>query len=113
MRVGIFQGIPTIQEVSCSGQALASDSSVFSMSLYAERRLLAQVNVMNKECTTSGTFSSCLVHQRDSRSTELRTLVMDLGQNETREFTCELVNQKSGEKAKTDTWSLVIEGRRE
>ena len=113
MKVSAFEGIPSIQEISCSGEALESDVTVFAMVLLQDSRQLAQVNIMAKECTTSGAFSSCVLHETNSRRTTLKTLVMDLGATETRMYVCEVTFLRSGEKTKSSTWTLEVQGWRE
>lgn len=108
MTVQTFQGIQSIQEVSCSGKDLSSDTDVFSISLYSGSDLLAQVNVMKNECTTSGSFSSCIINERDSRATVLRTLVMDPDHRRTRDFVCEINSLKAGSRSQILTWKRAI-----
>ena len=108
-----FEGIPSIQEISCSGETLESDVTVFAMVMLEDSKQLAQVNVMARECTTSGAFSSCVLHESNSRKTTLKTLVMDLGVTETRTYFCEVTFLRSGERSKSSTWKLEVEGWRE
>lgn len=110
MRVGAFQGVPYIREVSCSGATLDSDANVFSMALYEKGRQLAQVNVMTNECTTSGRFSSCDINTRDSRRSVLKTLLIDLSEEETKEFVCELNSLKTGGRPTLTVWNLEVDG---
>ena len=113
MSVKPFQGIPNIQELSCSGQALDADSTLSSMILFtaADDKIVAQANIVSKECSTTGVFTSCVLHATDTRRTLLRTLVMDLQRDQTRRYGCEISSVRSGERAKTQSWFFEVTGR--
>ncbi|KAL8563664.1 hypothetical protein ACOMHN_035398 [Nucella lapillus] len=66
-----FQGLGTIQELTCSGLALDADTTLSSMILFTadDDHILASANIVNKECTTTTVFTSCLLHDSDTRRT--------------------------------------------
>lgn len=104
-----FHNLPRIQEVECTGTTLDADATVSSMILYDSRdHIIASVNTLTGECTTGGAFSSCVLHNRDTRKTRLRTLVMDLEHGQSRTYGCEVTSFRSGERARISTWSLTV-----
>ena len=112
MYVKPFQGIPNIQELSCSGHALDADTTLSSMILFTadDDKILATANIVSKECSTTGVFTSCVLHETDTRQTQLRTLVMDLARDQTRRYGCEISSVRSGERAKTRSWFFEVTG---
>ena len=78
-----------------------------------EDKFLASVNLVNNECTTSDSFSSCELNKKDDRKTNVKTLVMDLREGEERMFLCDVNNLRSRGRSDVTTVSLVVKGRRE
>ena len=117
LRVRGFQGIPNVQQVECSGETLSPDTTVFSVLLYLQRKanVVASANLNSGECTTSASFSSCLLDPGNSRRSTVRTLVKDLREGESRLYGCEVVTLMSGSliRSRIVHWSLVVRGTRE
>ena len=115
MRVGPFQGIRSVLEVECSGAGLQADAKLVSLTLRQsyEDKFLASVNLVNNECTTSDSFSSCELNKQDDRKTKVKTLVMDLQAGEERKFSCDVNNLRSRGRSDVTTLSLVVKGRSE
>ncbi|XP_025102324.1 uncharacterized protein LOC112568951 [Pomacea canaliculata] len=92
MSVSPFYGQPTILEVQCSGSGLEANSKLVSLALYGSSKssIVASVNLVNKECSTSDTFSSCEIHSNDDRRTAVKSLVFDLREGEERQYGCEV-----------------------
>lgn len=108
--VRAFQGVSSIPEVECSGQRLNPDTSVSAIVLYQSvRGMVASVNLMNRECQTTDSFSSCVVDDSNSRNTRLRTIVIDMHDNERRNFSCQVTIFRSGEGSKIIFWNLQVE----
>ena len=115
---GRFQGFDSITEMECSGGSLASDVDVLSLVIYDvhDDHVVASANVGKKECSTSGSFSSCVFDPRDSRRTKLRALVTDRwGEKEEEEewrvYGCNVTVFRTGGRVRTVTWMLRVERR--
>lgn len=106
-----FRGFNTITEMECSGASLTSDVDVFSLVIYtvSDDHVMASANVGREECSTSGSFSSCVFDPRDSRRTRLRVLVTDLSEAERRVYGCNVTVFRTGGRVKTVTWMLRVE----
>ena len=104
-----WHGIPSIQEVECTGQALGSDSDVLSMAIFslADNSVLTSVNLRKNECSTTHSFSACEI-SHDSRNTRLVTLVMDLREGETRVLGCNVTSFRTGGHSAIYSWSLQV-----
>ncbi|KAK7490325.1 hypothetical protein BaRGS_00018486, partial [Batillaria attramentaria] len=88
-----FQGFPDIVEVECTGQNLPQDHVLLSLALYRvshENTVLAYVNFVKHECSTSQNFVACHIDERDTRKSRLKALVADLDEGETRAYGCNL-----------------------
>lgn len=109
-----FRNIPTIQEILCTGSALESDANLLSLTLFrfSDNFTLASLNMGNRECSTSATFSSCLIRESDSKKSTIRALVTDLQAGESQKYVCEASSLKPGERIKVAYWSLTITGKR-
>ena len=109
-----FRNLPGVQEVECSGSVFDPDVNIFSMALYssADSQVLASVNLKDKECSTSAMFASCHISSRNSRHTAVRVLVLGLGADEWRKFTCEVNTLRSDGRSQIIVWSLVVQGSR-
>ena len=110
MRVGNFKGFPSLLEVECQGGHLEGGVKVLSLKLYAasDNSVLAYLNTYSNECITYGEYSSCFIDLTDSRNSRLRVLLVDLESGESRRYGCKASIFRSGEEAKTATWSLVV-----
>ncbi|KAK7458974.1 hypothetical protein BaRGS_00039030, partial [Batillaria attramentaria] len=105
-----FQGFNNVIDLQCSGHILGSDIDVLTIVLYVVRndQVVASANIGKRECSTSGSFSSCVFDAVDSRRTVLRTLVADLREAEWREYGCNVTSFKTGGRVKTTSWSLRV-----
>ena len=114
MRVRSFHNLPKVQEVECSGSVLDPGVNILSMALYssADNQVLASANLKDNECSTSTMFASCHISNRNARHTAVRVLVLGLGTNEWRKFTCEVNSLKSDGRSQIIVWSLRIQGSR-
>ena len=104
-----FQGIPNIMEVDCSGDGLVDSSAdLLTVTLYDPRdyKVIASANLKSKECTTSASFSLCIIDEKGHR-TKVRTLVLDLGQKESRLFGCNVTVTKGGV-TQIRPWSIYV-----
>lgn len=108
MTVRSFQGINSVVEVECSGESLAADVDILTMSLFASRArdFNAFVNLKTNECRTAGQFSSCRIDERNSRKTRLSTLVLDLKVDEVRWYICNITTLKEGRWVNVLLWSV-------
>lgn len=105
----LFLGFQDITEIECSGRVLPPGSDVFTVILYEviNDKSVALMNLRTHECTTSSTFASCYVDVKDSRNSKLRTLVLDLGQDEERVYGCNMSVLEAG-RIKMLSWSLRV-----
>lgn len=109
-----FGGTDVVQELECSGEGLVADASLVFIVLYsASDNAIASVNVATKRCSTTASFSSCFIDEKDSRKTRLRTLIINEELDVTRRYSCNLSFVTSGSRLKTESWSLSVEGLRE
>lgn len=108
MKVKSFQGVHDIQEVECSGHLLAPYTEVLMMSIFesSSGKELAFVNVGKRECLTYGMFSSCLIDDRNSQKTILKTLVLSAPEGTSRWYGCNLTAIKSGRDVSVIRWSI-------
>ena len=109
----MFEGIPSVQEVTCTGRRLSADAKLVSITLFSLRERdhqLACVTLLLKpSCSTSDVFSSCDVDENDSRNTVLKTLVTDLRPGEAREYGCNVTLLKMGAQTETRLWSVRVQ----
>lgn len=114
MKVDQFQGIPNVLEVTCSGNALPSNVELMSMAMFKviykensgtfEYKVLASLNFGMVKCFTSDTFSSCEITDKNSRSTTLKTLILDLDEGNTRTYACNVTVFEPGGATRIVTW---------
>jgi hypothetical protein len=85
-----FRGIPSIQEVECSGSKLNSDIKLISLQLFKlpEFTVLASLNVYTDNCMTFNEYLSCKINVETIHRSYLRVLVHDLDEGESREYGC-------------------------
>ncbi|KAL8577601.1 hypothetical protein ACOMHN_036792 [Nucella lapillus] len=114
-----FRGLPNIQQVECSGQGLSPDSDVFSLTLFSLPRkltssfaattsasaslanqkngsILAFVNLKNNECSTTSSYSACVVDHKESQRSRVVSLVMDVEEGDTVWLGCNVSWFRSG-----------------
>lgn len=85
-----YRGIPSLQELECSGGNLKAEVKLLSLRLFksTNRSIMAHVNPFTNECITFEEFSSCAIDTTDTRRTKLRMLVSDLQEEESRVYGC-------------------------
>nr|KAG5701997.1 hypothetical protein BaRGS_015732 [Batillaria attramentaria] len=95
MSVRVFENIPNVLEVQCSGEILDSSSDLLMLTLYStlystseSRQILASVNLRTEKCVSSQLFASCHLNTRDPKKTKLKVLVADLAEGELRSYGC-------------------------
>ncbi|KAK7089883.1 uncharacterized protein [Littorina saxatilis] len=108
MKTRAFEGHSHITEVECSGEVLDSATDLLTMVLYnkADKRVLATANLKKQECATSDQFAACIINENDSKRSRLKTLVLDLAEEELRHFGCNLTTFSTGGKTQIFTWSI-------
>ena len=97
--------------MECTSEVLSSDVDVFQMTLFAlgDVKFTAYVNPLKGECLTSLTFSSCVIEDNDSRRTKVRSLVLDLEVDESRDYGCNVSTSKGpGEAIGTTGWRITV-----
>ena len=115
MSVSDFQGVPSIQEVECSGSGLTPNFDFLSMSLFTVRddQSIAFVNFASKECSTFVGFSACIIQEKDSHKTHLKSLVLDLNPGQGRRYGCNVTVANARGKTEILQWFLEVVERRE
>lgn len=103
-----FQGIDSIIEVECSGRGLDSNTDLLIMTLFATNRdqIVASANLKKLECTTSQSFSMCIMDSK-GHDTKVKTLVLDLAENEKRVYGCN-VSVEVDRRGSIKSWSLEV-----
>lgn len=98
-----------MQEVECTGSGLNPDADVLTMTLYnaLHNRILAYVNLNNKECSTSFLYSACVISPSDTRRSRLVALVTDLKDNEYVLLGCNISTFRSGLLTSV-SWTVTI-----
>jgi len=63
-----FRGLPSIQQVECTGSKLTSDLDVLTLTLFTipNNTILAYVNLKNNDCSTSSSYSACVIDHGES-----------------------------------------------
>ena len=104
-----FRGVPSIHEIECSGRELGPTVDVFGMTLYTthDSRKLAYVNLKKNVCSTSGSYSACVIDRVNSHNSRIVTLLLDLQPLESRRVGCNITSFRAGE-AHIVSWSIVI-----
>ncbi|KAL8600369.1 hypothetical protein ACOMHN_052786 [Nucella lapillus] len=98
MKVRDFQGVPSIQEIQCSGTAISPDLDLLSISLFRARddQTIAFVNFASEECSTFVGFSACVFEEKDSHRTHVKALVQDLEPGQIRRYGCNVTAALKG-----------------
>lgn len=110
----LFLGVPSIQELECSGSGLDAKSDLLSMAVFTvkENRVLAFVNFAKTECSTFSGFSACAMNAKDSHKTHLKILVLDLSAEQAREYGCNVTELTPDGVTRVITWYIVVKGTR-
>lgn len=97
MSYSYFQGMENIIEVECSGKDLSPNNDLLALSIYTpnDDRVVASANLKTNECITSQSFSLCVLQDR-IQGTKVKTLVLDLGENEAKLYGCNVTTTASG-----------------
>ncbi|XP_025102310.1 uncharacterized protein LOC112568945 isoform X4 [Pomacea canaliculata] len=112
-RVHPFFDEPTILEVTCSGEVLDADATLLTMALYRvdnSSHIIATVNPLKNECSTTDVFSACVISWPDSRRTQLKTLVQGVTHSTLIGYGCDVTSVRSGERAVTSAWRIDVRG---
>ena len=106
-----FKGIPSLQEVVCSGRSLEPEVKLLSLRMvrFADSKVISSLNVFSNTCITHGDFSSCLIDTLDTHKSRLRILVFDLEEGESRIFGCKVHTMDSFGNPTTLTWTLLVQ----
>ena len=80
-----------------------------TMVLFAARsnELLAAANLKNQQCSTSTSYVACHLDS-DSRKSQLRALVADLAEGQSRVYGCNVSAFVSGFRVQLYTWSITV-----
>lgn len=108
-----FKGIPSIQEVECTGSSLQTEVNLLSLSLFSvpSNTVLGHVNLLTNKCVTFSDFASCIIDGSQTRKTVLRVLVYDLGEEETRQYGCNCTTVRSLGETERATWFIVVKAK--
>ena len=106
----IFKGIPSLQEVECSGAELEPEVKLLSLQMhrFPGNKALASLNVISNTCVTLGDYSSCSIDSSDSRRSKLKLLVFDLVEEESRVYTCDVHTIDSFGIPKSSQWKITM-----
>jgi hypothetical protein len=109
MTVRVWEHVPSVLEVGCSGATLDPGTEVFYVTLdhFPSRDRIASVSVQKKACTTFTSFSACRIDDTNNRLSELRTLVMNMSEGEIRSFKC-VVSYGHAGYARNAEWVLDV-----
>ncbi|KAL8563668.1 hypothetical protein ACOMHN_035402 [Nucella lapillus] len=75
-------------------------------------KIIASMDLLDGECYTSDSFSSCDIVDRDSRRSTVSTLIIAIGKDEVRRFGCEVSSRRSGERTSVFSWYLDVRRNR-
>ena len=106
-----FKGIPSLQEVECSGRSLEPEVKLLSLRMHslADDRVIASLVVFSNTCVTRGDFSSCVIDTVDTHRSTLRLLVVDLEEGESRKYGCKVHTMDSFGNPATSTWTRFVQ----
>ncbi|KAK7105431.1 hypothetical protein V1264_016810 [Littorina saxatilis] len=117
LRSRSFKGVSGIQEIECSGSEVDGDfaTGLLSTILYTVDggKVVASANFATKTCLTTDTFASCVIDESDWRRTGVRALVLDLKEQESREYGCNVTAFSSVGKPVTFSWIIPVTRPRE
>lgn len=110
LRTQLFREIPFVHEVECSAKDAPSELSLLGIALFTatDEKNLAFVNLKDGDCSTSGSYSACVIDRNDFRNSKLVTLVTDLREAETRVLGCNITSFKAG-KTHLLTWYVHVQ----
>ncbi|KAK7488919.1 hypothetical protein BaRGS_00019876, partial [Batillaria attramentaria] len=105
-----FRNISSVQEIECTGDGLSSDADVFAMTLFAveDGQILASVNLKSSQCSTSHSYSACVINHNNSRKSRLITLAVDAEETDRKTYGCNVSSFRSG-LVQSLSWSIPVE----
>lgn len=105
-----FKGIPSLQEVECSGATLKPEVKLLSLQLHrlSDNTALAFLNTYTNNCMTFGDYSSCFIDPDVAHRSRLRILVFDLDEGESRDYGCTVNTMDSYGNPKTSNWKIAV-----
>ncbi|XP_076457963.1 uncharacterized protein LOC143291754 isoform X8 [Babylonia areolata] len=105
-----FQGFHELQELQCSGENIPADCHILAMVLYevGTNSVLAAANLGNQECSTYHSFAACHLDSTDARKNQLKVLVDDLPEGQSRLYGCNVTFLTSTMETKIATWSTTV-----
>ena len=111
----IFKGIPSLQEVECSGTSLKPEVTLLSLQMHrlSDKKALASLNVFLDTCVTLSRYSSCAIDNLNTHNSRLRVLVDDLDQGERRGYGCTVNTFKSVGNPVALNWMIYIQSNSE
>jgi hypothetical protein len=76
--------------VECTGRSLKPEVKLLALQMFRlpENTPIASLNVFSNTCVTLGDYSSCRINGTDTHGSQLRVLVFDLNEGESRRFKC-------------------------
>ena len=106
----LFQGFHGLQEIQCSGENLPQDSDLMTMTLYEANSnfVLAAANIGKQECSTSHNYVACHLDIIDRRKSQLKALVDDLAEGQSRVYGCNVSAFDSTSRVQLFSWSITI-----
>ena len=115
MAVRNFKGFQSLQEVECWAGHLETEMKLLSLKMYtiSDNSVLAYLNTLTNECVTYGEYASCFIDTISTRQSRLRVLVADLEEGESRGYGCKASVFRSGEEARTSSWSIFVQRKGE
>ena len=75
--------------------------------------IVASMDLIDGECYTSDSFSSCDIRARDAKGSAVKTLVMGLREGESRRFGCEVSSRRTGGRTQVYSWFVDVRRNRE
>ena len=106
-----FNGIPSLQEVECSGQNLSQNvERLISISLFSvlTDKMFVYLDAYDKSCKTFENYSSCDVHDSDTKLSSVKTLITDLIAGENMEIGCNVSTFEGMRHYKKYSWSVLV-----
>lgn len=109
MRTSFFKGLTSLPTVECAADGLEADVTVMSMTMYSVRdnNVVAAINILDSECSTSGVYSACVVSSQDKKRTKLVSIVPEAVKDEVAVYGCNLTVFRQG-KGHIVSWSTSV-----
>ena len=116
MTVHDFKGIPSLQEVECSGKTLSSGVVFTSITLFrkTDDGILVTLLFADGSCKTYTEFTSCTI-VNDRKSSIVRTLISDWSEGDAMSIGCNVtgLSGRHGITPRLFSWSLTARRGRE